>query len=167
MRIPPSLVNILAEVKYSMASSVVASPHNEASLSLPPKPGAEGDATADSAGTSFEGDLTRWAKQGVLLINTTMTVRHARPISHAPTGWCLFVGALIAAIAKRDRRVAFMYWGRHARHCGECPDPRRHRVLYASHPSPRSSAGFMGRKHFSKVNDFLRAHYPSEPPIEW
>jgi len=112
------------------------------------------------------GDLSRWATQGVLLLNATLTVRAQRAGSHQGKGWELFTDAAIRALSERRENLVFMLWGNYARQKGAHIDRGKHLVLEAPHPSPFSAAnGFFGCKHFSKANDYLVAH--SKPPVDW
>ncbi|MDE5997330.1 MAG: uracil-DNA glycosylase [Muribaculaceae bacterium] len=112
------------------------------------------------------GDLTRWAKQGVLLLNATLTVRQHQPRSHANLGWSEFTDAAVRAINEHGENVVFMLWGSDAIRKGSIIDRRRHLVLTAPHPSPLSaSRGFFGCRHFSQANAYLMAH--GKNPIAW
>ena len=130
---PPSLVNIYKEL--------------EDDLGVPRRP---------------DGNLERWAKQGVLLLNTSLTVEAGRAGSHAGKGWDAITDAAVAAVAARDTPSVFILWGSHARNKaqrvpGLGPDSH-HLVLTSPHPSPLSAhAGFFGSKPFSKANAFLEA----------
>ncbi|MDP2651621.1 MAG: uracil-DNA glycosylase [bacterium] len=126
---------------------------------------------ADEYGVPFEalakkGDLTRWAKQGVLLLNATLTVRAHTAGSHQGKGWEEFTDAVIRALAFERAGLVFILWGNYAKAKGAHIDRNKHLVLEAPHPSPFSAAsGFFGCKHFSKANDYLIAH--NETPIDW
>ncbi len=138
--VPPSLVNIYKELEQDLH------------LSIP-----------------NHGCLTSWAKQGVLLLNATLTVEEAKPMSHHKKGWERFTDAIIEAIAKKKEHVVFMLWGKNAQEkCHRALDllHERHLVLTAPHPSPFSAhSGFFGCRHFSKANDYLQEH--GLAPIEW
>lgn len=113
-----------------------------------------------------DGDLTRWARQGVLLLNSTLTVREHQPRSHANLGWSFFTDAAVLAINESANNVVFMLWGADAIRKGAMIDRRRHLVLTAPHPSPLSaSRGFFGCRHFSQANAYLIAH--GKAPIIW
>ena len=133
---PPSLVNIFKEI--------------ERDLSIPyPK----------------SGNLTRWAEQGVLLLNATLTVRAHQAGSHQNKGWENFTDAVIRLLNERDH-LAFLLWGSYAQKKGAFIDSSRHLVLKSPHPSPLSAhRGFFGNDHFSKVNDFLLSS--GDEPIKW
>lgn len=134
--LPPSLVNIYKEIEDNLAIKCLPS-----------------------------GDLSRWAKQGVLLLNTTLTVRKHAAMSHKGKGWEEFTGKIIELLAKREKPMVFMLWGSHA---GQFASqiPSRHLVLKAPHPSPLSAyRGFFGCKHFSKCNEFLVKN--GVEPIDW
>lgn len=126
--VPKSLVNIFEEIKNDTGSP-----------------------------TSIEGgDLTPWAKQGVLLMNTVLTVEEGKPNSHKDMGWEQFTDAVISYLNARERGMAFLLWGRNAYAKKELITSPQHLVLTAPHPSPLSAySGFFGCKHFSKVNEFL------------
>ncbi len=113
-----------------------------------------------------DGDLSRWAEQGVLLLNATLTVRAQIAGSHQGRGWELFTDAAIRALSEEREHLVFMLWGNYAKAKGSHIDRSKHLVLEAAHPSPLSAAnGFFGCKHFSKANDYLVAH--NEKPIDW
>lgn len=135
--IPPSLRNIFAEL--------------QADLSMAPPE---------------HGDLTGWAKQGVLLLNSVLSVEQGLPGSHQGRGWEAFTDAVIAAINSGDQPVVFLLWGKQAQQKGAVINPDKHCVLSAPHPSPLSAhRGFLGCKHFSQANRFLRAN--GYQPIDW
>ena len=134
--IPPSLVNIFKEIKSDMNIE-------------PP----------------IHGDLSNWSRQGVLLLNSVLTVEKGNPASHAGRGWEVFTDKIIEILNKRDGLV-FLLWGAQAQKKGLTIDRRRHLVLEAPHPSPLSAhRGFFGCKHFSKTNKFLRERRDIE--IQW
>ena len=134
--IPPSLVNIFKEIKSDM------------NIELP-----------------IHGDLSNWSRQGVLLLNSVLTVEKGNPASHAGRGWEGFTDKIIEILNKRDGLV-FLLWGAHAQKKGLTIDRIRHLVLEAPHPSPLSAhRGFFGCKHFSKTNKFLRERRDLE--IQW
>ena len=135
--IPPSLRNIYKEI------------HDDVGEKIP-----------DS------GDLTRWAKQGVLLLNAVLTVRAHQANSHKGKGWEQFTDAVIRAVDREDRPVVFMLWGRNARDKKDLIVNKKHLVLEAAHPSPLSAHnGFFGCKHFSKCNRFLEEN--GVTPVSW
>jgi uracil-DNA glycosylase len=111
------------------------------------------------------GNLEVWARQGVLLLNTTLTVAPGRPGSHRGEGWEEFTDACIRALSGKRRGLVFLLWGNHARAKAALIDPQRHHVLEAGHPSPLSVKGFAGCRHFSKTNDLLRSE--GLEPIDW
>ncbi|MFN7112890.1 MAG: uracil-DNA glycosylase [Alphaproteobacteria bacterium] len=134
---PPSLMNIYKEIDASLG---IASPRR--------------------------GDLRGWARQGVLLLNTTLTVEAARAGSHQGRGWETFTDAAIRALNAQRAGIVFMLWGSHAQKKGAVIDRRRHLVLDAPHPSPLSAyRGFLGCGHFKKANEYLAAQ--GRPPIDW
>jgi len=112
------------------------------------------------------GDLTRWAMQGVLLLNATLTVRQAQAGSHQKKGWEEFTDAVIRALNQRKTPLVFMLWGSYAQKKGAFIDRNRHLVLEAPHPSPLSAhRGFLGCGHFKKANAYLECH--DLTPISW
>ncbi len=135
--IPPSLLNIYKEIRNDLGYPI-------------PK----------------SGDLTQWARQGVLLLNSVLTVRRGLANSHKNKGWEQFTTAIISLLNERNDPVIFMLWGNNAKQIGEVIDKNRHFVLTAPHPSPLSAhSGFFGCKHFSKCNEFLK--YMKKPEIDW
>jgi uracil-DNA glycosylase len=137
VRMPPSLVNIFKEIKNDLGKPIPQS-----------------------------GDLERWAQQGVLLLNATLTVRASSPGSHQNKGWESFTDAVIKTISDQKEHVVFLLWGAYAQKKGEIIDRSRHYVLLSPHPSPFSAdRGFFGNKHFSKANDYLTSKGLKE--IEW
>lgn len=130
VKMPPSLVNIFKEV-------------------------------SSDTGVPFptSGNLERWARQGVLLLNSVLTVEEGRPGSHQGHGWERFTDAVVASLSRRRDNLVFMLWGSHAIQKGARIDRSRHCVLTAVHPSPLSAyRGFFGCRHFSKANAYLEAH---------
>ena len=137
VRPPPSLQNIYKEIK------------NDLGIDIPPS-----------------GNLEHWAKQGVLLLNATLTVKANSPTSHQGLGWERFTDAVIKSISGHKEHVAFLLWGRFAQEKAALIDDTKHLVLKAAHPSPFSAHnGFFGCRHFSQVNDYLKKHNLS--PINW
>jgi uracil-DNA glycosylase len=135
--IPPSLVNIYREL------------HDDLGCRMPDN-----------------GCLTKWADQGVLLLNTVLTVRAHQAGSHRGHGWEQFTDAIIRAVDSQNRPVVYMLWGAPAQAKRQMLDNPRHLVLTAPHPSPLSAyRGFFGCRHFSQCNAFLEAH--GEKPIDW
>lgn len=138
--VPPSLRNIFKEL------------HNDIGMNIPKN-----------------GDLTGWAKQGVLLLNAILTVEEGKPASHAGRGWQIFTDAIIEQLLKRNHPIVLMLWGAYAQkkiqNLHIHIDPEKVLVLKAAHPSPLSVNGFLGCKHFSKTNEFLRKH--NLPEINW
>lgn len=112
------------------------------------------------------GDLTAWAKEGVLLLNTTLTVREHRANSHATCGWAWFTDSVIKIISEKTDNTVFILWGGNARSKRGLIDQSRHLILESAHPSPLSAYnGFFGSKCFSKCNAYLSAH--GKTPINW
>jgi uracil-DNA glycosylase len=112
------------------------------------------------------GDLTRWAKQGVLLLNATLTVRANSAGSHQNKGWEQFTDAVIKTLSKKREGIVFLLWGNYARRKGAQIDRIKHLVLESAHPSPLSAyAGFFGNKHFSKTNEYLKSK--NQKTIDW
>jgi uracil-DNA glycosylase len=134
---PPSLRNIFIELKQDMGKEIPAG-----------------------------GDLTRWAQQGVLLLNATLTVRASQAGSHQEKGWEQFTDAVIRQVNDLKDHVVFILWGSYAIRKGEFIDRGRHLVLTSVHPSPLSaSRGFFGNKHFSRTNEYLLQH--GKEPVNW
>jgi uracil-DNA glycosylase len=134
---PPSLVNIFKEIQND--------------LGTPPPD---------------NGDLTRWADQGVLLLNATLTVRAHAAASHQRQGWEEFTDAVIRELNTRRDNLVFILWGSYAQRKGAIIDRQRHLVLSSVHPSPLSAhAGFFGNHHFSRANAYLAQH--GQTPIQW
>ena len=115
---------------------------------------------------SSNGDLSSWAAQGVLLLNSSLTVRAGEAGSHAGHGWERFTDAAISALSRERNDLIFLLWGRHAQAKESLIDPDRHYILKAPHPSPLSAhRGFMGCGHFGAANEILSAQ--GSPPIDW
>ena len=113
-----------------------------------------------------DGELTEWAKQGVLLLNNVLTVREGQPASHKGMGWEIFTDRIISELNKKQTPVVFLLWGAHAQKKAEIITNPIHYKLKAVHPSPLSaSRGFLGCKHFSKANAILEKE--NLTPIEW
>jgi uracil-DNA glycosylase len=113
-----------------------------------------------------DGDLSRWAAQGVLLLNATLTVRASAPGSHQGRGWEAFTDAAIAALSDQREHVVFILWGNYAKQKGALIDRTKHLVIESAHPSPFSANnGFFGSKPFSRANTYLAEH--AEASIEW
>jgi len=137
VQFPPSLVNIFKEIKADIGT--------------------------DAPTT---GNLTRWAEQGVLLLNATLTVRAHQAGSHQNRGWETFTDAAIRALAESKEHLVFILWGSYAQKKGAFIDRNKHLVLTSAHPSPLSAYnGFFGNKHFSRTNDYLKTH--GETEINW
>ena len=112
------------------------------------------------------GDLTAWAKRGVLLMNSTLTVRQGQANSHQGRGWELLTDAALKAVNARPTPAVFVFWGRVAQRKVPLIDSTRHFVLVGPHPSPLSSpSGFLGSKPFSRINRYLTEH--DQAPIDW
>ncbi len=133
---PPSLRNIFKEIETDLGTPVSRDP-----------------------------DLSRWARQGVLLLNATLTVKEGAAGSHQNKGWERFTDAAIRALNEEREGLVFLLWGNYARRKGANIDRRKHLVLESAHPSPLSARAFFGCRHFSKTNAYLHAH--NEAPIEW
>ena len=134
---PPSLQNIFKEVQADTAAPLPA-----------------------------DGDLSRWASQGVLLLNTTLTVEAHRAASHQGHGWETFTDAVIRALSEKGDNIVFLLWGSPAIRKGAMIDRTRHLVLTSPHPSPLSAyRGFFGNHHFSQANAYLQAH--GKTPVQW
>lgn len=112
------------------------------------------------------GELTKWANEGVLLLNTTLTVREHLANSHSKCGWAWFTDSVIKLISDNTENVVFILWGGNARSKVPLIDSKKHLILQCAHPSPLSAYnGFFGCKHFSKTNEYLIAH--NKKPIDW
>lgn len=134
---PPSLVNIFKEIESDLGNPV-----------------------------PMSGNLTRWANQGVLLLNATLTVRAHQAGSHQRQGWEEFTDAAIRALANQREGLVFILWGAYAQKKGAFIDRTRHLVLTSAHPSPLSAwHGFFGNKHFSRANEYLVVQ--GKTPIVW
>lgn len=137
IRVPPSLLNIYKEIQNDLGKPI-----------------------------PLSGDLERWARQGVLLLNATLTVKASAPGSHQNRGWEAFTDAVIKKISDEKEGVVFLLWGSYAQKKGEIIDRSKHLVLMSPHPSPFSAdRGFFGCKHFSKANAYLRSKGKEE--IDW
>ena len=135
---PPSLINIFKEIQDDLGKAI-------------PK----------------SGNLERWAKQGVLLLNATLTVRAASAGSHQGKGWETFTDAVIRSLNDEKDGIVFMLWGRYAQEKGKIIDDKKHFVLRAKHPSPMAAngGGWFGTKHFSQANNYLAGK--GLQTIEW
>lgn len=116
------------------------------------------------------GCLLKWAKQGVLLLNATLTVRRGEPLSHHGRGWEQFTDAVVATLSAREEPLIFVLWGKSAKdkvlHVQQAAGQSRHHMLTAAHPSPYSANnGFFGCRHFSKINELLQGMH--KEPIDW
>lgn len=121
---------------------------------------------AEGFDTKNDPDLTRWAKQGVLLLNASLSVRSGEANSHRDYGWHQFTDAVIRTVSEREKHVVFMLWGAFARKKSMLIDASKHLILESAHPSPLSAHnGFFGNNHFKLANDYLVAYGRS--PIDW
>ena len=112
------------------------------------------------------GDLRAWASQGVLLLNTVLTVRHKSPKSHKNRGWERFTDAAIAALNRERKGLVFVLWGGHASAKKKMIDTQKHHIIQSPHPSPLAAyRGFFGSKPFSKINEYLKKE--GKDPIDW
>lgn len=112
------------------------------------------------------GDLERWAAQGVLLLNTVLTVRAHEANSHQKKGWEVFTDGVIRTVSREGRGTVFLLWGKPAQLKGALVDQGRHLVLQCAHPSGLSAhRGFFGSKHYSKANEYLEKN--GHPPVDW
>ncbi len=112
------------------------------------------------------GDLTKWAREGVLLLNTTLTVREHQANSHSKCGWAWFTDSVIKLISDNTQNTVFILWGGNARSKVPLIDGNKHLILQCAHPSPLSAFnGFFGCRHFSKTNEYLTAH--GKKAIDW
>jgi len=121
----------------------------------------------DDIGTPVpaSGDLTRWAEQGVLLLNSVLTVRTSVAASHAGKGWEQFTDAAIRELSKQRDGIVYILWGQYAQKKAEFVDGNKNLILKSAHPSVYSCHNFFGNKHFSKTNEYLTAR--GQSPIEW
>ena len=137
VKLPPSLMNIYKEIKDDLG---ITEPNC--------------------------GDLSKWAKDGVLLLNTTLTVREHSANSHSGCGWAWFTDSVIKLISEHTENVVFILWGGNARSKAPLIDRNKHLILQSAHPSPLSAFnGFFGSKPFSKTNEYLISHGKS--PVNW
>lgn len=136
VRVPPSLINIFKELSADLGIKPCAS-----------------------------GDLSKWARQGVLLLNSVLSVEAGKAASHANFGWQEFTDAVIRKLSNEKSGLIFLLWGNFARAKKSLIDTQKHFVLEAAHPSPLARTGFLGCKHFSKCNELLKKLGKS--PIEW
>lgn len=137
IKIPPSLVNIYKELNKDIGMPI-----------------------------PLTGDLTNWAKQGVLLLNSVLTVRANEPGSHSKIGWTHFTDEVIKILSNKKSRLVFILWGNFAIQKQILIDATKHKILKAPHPSPLSAYnGFFGCKHFSATNEYLVQH--NNNPIDW
>ncbi len=127
VRIPPSLQNIYKEIMSDVGGTI-----------------------------PISGNLEHWARQGVLLLNATLTVRAHQAGSHQHKGWEEFTDAVIRTISEKKEHVVFILWGRYAREKKRLIDSSKHLILESAHPSPFSATAFFGNKHFSKTNEYLK-----------
>ncbi|XOD66945.1 MAG: uracil-DNA glycosylase [Flavobacteriales bacterium Tduv] len=122
----------------------------------------------DTLGKPFpkSGDLSRWAKQGVLLLNATLTVRAGQAGSHQNKGWEIFTDAVVRTLSNKKENIVFLLWGSYAQRKGMMINRSRHHILQSAHPSPLSShRGFFGCRHFIIANQFLKSK--GLAPIDW
>ncbi len=113
----------------------------------------------------FSGDLTKWAKEGVLLLNAMLTVEHNKPGSHKKSGWQDFTDQVIEIIGQKMEHKVFLLWGAFAQKKGQLIDDKKHLILNAAHPSPLAGNKFSGSAHFSKTNTYLRKY--NQKTIQW
>jgi uracil-DNA glycosylase len=136
VKIPPSLKNIFKEINRDLGKDFPAN-----------------------------GNLERWAEQGVLLLNATLTVRAKSAASHQKKGWEKFTDAVIELLSTKKEGIVFLLWGKYAQNKGKVIDAQKHHVLTAAHPSPLARGGFTDCKHFSKCNQYLESIGKEE--IDW
>lgn len=136
VRIPPSLKNIFKEIEDDLGVKTIPS-----------------------------GDLSRWAEQGVLMLNAVLTVLAGSPASHKGKGWEQFTDAVIKTLNDNKKNVVYMLWGKYAQEKGSVVDPFNNLVLKSAHPSPYSATKFFGNHHFSQCNDYLKKK--GMEPIDW
>lgn len=114
---------------------------------------------------SSNGDLSKWARQGVLLLNSILSVEENKPASHQHFGWQLFTDNVIKKINQEREGIIFLLWGNYAKAKKNLIDSKKHFILEAAHPSPLAKSGFLGCKHFSKTNQILQEQ--GKTPIDW
>jgi uracil-DNA glycosylase len=137
VKLPPSLFNIYKEV------------HDDVGCNM-----------------TLCGDLTKWADQGVLLLNTSLTVEAGKPASHKDIGWYPFVQGVVKLLNDDLDNLVFILWGKHAQEFENVIDSRKHQIIKSAHPSPYSAdKGFFGSKPFSRTNDYLNMH--GKKVINW
>ncbi|MBP5779333.1 MAG: uracil-DNA glycosylase, partial [Campylobacter sp.] len=136
VKIPPSLINIFKELQMEFGYEI---PKN--------------------------GDLTDWAKQGVLLLNSSLSVAANKPNSHSKFGWQIFTDSVIKILSQKRQNLVFMLWGNYAKAKANLIDENRHLILKAAHPSPLAGGAFFGCNHFKKCNEYLKSHNKNE--IDW
>ncbi|MBQ7675005.1 MAG: uracil-DNA glycosylase [Campylobacter sp.] len=129
VKIPPSLINIFKELQMEFGYEI---PKN--------------------------GDLTNWAKQGVLLLNSSLSVAANKPNSHSKFGWQIFTDSVIKILSQKRQNLVFMLWGNYAKAKANLIDENCHLVLKAAHPSPLAGGAFFGCNHFKKCNEYLQMH---------
>lgn len=181
----PNMYNIFNSLKYTSYSDVKAvilgqDPYHGAGqahglcfsvqegVALPPSLKNIFKELQDDLGCTppVSGTLTKWAENGVLLMNTVLTVREGQANSHRGMGWEIFTDHVISLLNEREKPMVFLLWGGNARSKSKLIDRRKHCVLECAHPSPLSAYnGFFGCRHFSKTNEFLTAH--GIEPIDW
>lgn len=138
INVPPSLKNIYKEIEEDIPGFIIPT----------------------------HGDLTKWADEGVLLLNATLTVRAGTPASHHNKGWEVFTDRTIIELSEQKKGIVFLLWGRNAQAKASLIDPSKHHILKAAHPSPYSAyQGFFGCRHFSKTNEILLKE--GKTPIDW
>lgn len=137
VKIPPSLVNIFKEIEHEFDIKCFKS-----------------------------GDLSRWAKQGVLLLNTVLTVEDSHPNAHKGKGWEIFTQKIVNVLNQRQDKIIFVLWGANAQIFKPLIDQQKHEILQSAHPSPLSAyQGFFGNGHFKKINEILTSQ--GKTPIDW
>ncbi len=135
--LPPSLINIYKEIESDIGHK-----------------------------SKTNGDLSDWARQGVLLLNSTLTVQAHLAASHSGKGWETFTDSVIRAVSEHRKNVVYLLWGSFAQKKADFVNPEQNLILKSAHPSPLSAyRGFFGNHHFSKTNEYLIAH--GETPIDW
>ncbi|HHB91962.1 MAG TPA: uracil-DNA glycosylase [Thioploca sp.] len=136
VKIPPSLRNIFKELQADLDINIPSS-----------------------------GNLTRWAEQGVLLLNSILTVKANQAASHRNKGWEQFTDTVIQCISDQREQIVFLLWGNYAQQKGNIIDTNKHYILKSAHPSPLSARNFFGNNHFSKTNRYLKDN--GQMPINW
>lgn len=166
--LPPSLINIFKEIKQDIGSvpPIIEKPVQQSLFPLDPGSSPVGGGGGGGS-RMYDGSLRRWAEQGVLLLNATLTVREHLAGSHQKQGWETFTDAVIKKISDTQEHVVFILWGGYARSKAKLINREKHLILESVHPSPLSAnrGGWFGNRHFSRCNEYLKTNNREE--IKW